>query len=462
MFTDKIASVFNEPDCETNRNKTDAEKKKGCTIKGLTPGAAAGGCAFDGAKIALQPITDVVHLVHGPIACEGNSWDTRNTGSSGPMIYRWGFTTDMSEMDIIHGGEKKLWKAIKEAIARYNPPAVFVYQTCVPALIGDDIETVCKTATERLGVPVVPVMAPGFAGSKNLGNKLGGEALLGHVIGTREPDDVSVCDINVLGEYNVAGEFWLVRPLLERLGIRIRACITGDARYEEVAAAHTANINMMVCSQALMNLARGMRERWGIPYFEGSFYGIQDTSDSLRQIARMLVERGAPADLIDRTEALIEEEERALWAAMDAYRPRLEGKKVLLYTGGVKSWSVVHALKEMGMIVVSTSVRKSTEEDKVRAKEALGDDGETVGAISAPEMYRMFTEGEADIMLSGGRSQFTALKARTAWLDINQERHVGYEGYAGMLNLVQQMDLEVNNPVWEQVRTPAPWDLQEA
>ena len=47
-----------------------------------------------------------------------------------------------------------------------------------------------------------------------------------------------------------------------------------------------------------------MEERWGIPYFEGSFYGVKDTSTSLRTIARMLVERGAPADLIDRTEIL--------------------------------------------------------------------------------------------------------------------------------------------------------------
>ena len=29
-----------------------------------------------------------------------------------------------------------------------------------------------------------------------------------------------------------------------------------------------------------------MQERWGIPYFEGSFYGISDTSDALRTMAR--------------------------------------------------------------------------------------------------------------------------------------------------------------------------------
>ena len=49
----KIAEVFEEPGCEHNQAKSEKERKKGCT-KQLTPGAAAGGCAFDGAKIALQ------------------------------------------------------------------------------------------------------------------------------------------------------------------------------------------------------------------------------------------------------------------------------------------------------------------------------------------------------------------------------------------------------------------------
>jgi nitrogenase molybdenum-cofactor synthesis protein NifE len=77
-----VQNVFNEPGCGKNQGKSDKERKKGCT-KQLQPGAAAGGCAFDGAKIALQPITDVAHLVHGPIACEGNSWDNRGAKSSG-------------------------------------------------------------------------------------------------------------------------------------------------------------------------------------------------------------------------------------------------------------------------------------------------------------------------------------------------------------------------------------------
>ncbi len=455
----KIQQVFDEPACGKNQAKSDKERKKGCS-KQLQPGAAAGGCAFDGAKIALQPITDVAHLVHGPIACEGNSWDNRGAKSSGARLYRTGFTTDINETDVVFGGEKRLFKSIKEILDKYDPPAVFVYQTCVTALIGDDIEAVCKAASAKFGKPVIPVNAPGFVGSKNLGNKLAGEALLDHVIGTEEPAYTTPYDINIIGEYNLAGELWQVKPLLDELGIRILSCISGDARYHEVASSHRARAAMMVCSKAMINVARKMEERYGIPFFEGSFYGISDMSDSLRQIARLLVEKGAPAELTERTEALIRREEARAWERLDPYRERLAGKRVLLITGGVKSWSVVAALQEVGLEIVGTSVKKSTKEDKERIKEIMGDDAHMFDDMTPREMYRMLKEARADIMLSGGRSQFVALKAKMPWLDINQERHHAYAGYEGMVALVREIEKSLYNPIWEQVRTPAPWDAE--
>ncbi len=453
----KIQEVFDEPGCAVNQGKDDKARKKGCT-KQLVPGAAAGGCAFDGAKIALQPLTDVAHLVHGPIACEGNSWDNRGAFSSGSKLYRTGFTSDIGELDVIYGGEKRLFRSVREIIEKYDPPAVFVYQTCVTALIGDDIEAVCKAATQKFGKPVIPVDAPGFVGNKNLGNKLAGEALLDHVIGTVEPERTTLYDINIIGEYNLAGELWQVRPLLDELGIRILACISGDAKYREVAASHRARAAMMVCSKAMINIARKMQERYDIPYFEGSFYGISDMSDALRQIAGLLVQRGAPDELLARTERLIRREEARAFARLREYSARLRGKRVLLITGGVKSWSVVAALQEAGMVVIGSSSKKSTVEDKEKIQALLGDDAHAVDDMTPREIYRLLREARADIMLSGGRSQFIALKARVPWLDINQERHHAYAGYEGMIALVRQIDLSLNSPVWRQVRRPAPWE----
>ncbi len=207
----------------------------------------------------------------------------------------------------------------------------------------------------------------------------------------------------------------------------------------------------------MINIATKMQQRWGIPYFEGSFYGIGDMSDTLRQIAKLLVQQGAPDDLLDRTERLIEVEEARAWQRIAEYKQRLQGKRVLLITGGVKSWSVVAALQEGGMEIVGTSVKKSTKEDKEKIKEIMGDDAHMIDDMTPREMYNMLREARADIMLSGGRSQFVALKARMPWLDINQERHHPYGGYEGMVELVREIDRAIHNPVWQQVRIPAPW-----
>ncbi|MES1022209.1 bifunctional nitrogenase iron-molybdenum cofactor biosynthesis protein NifEN [Gloeocapsa sp. BRSZ] len=448
----KINELLSEPGCEHNHHKH-GQKKKSCQQQ-AQPGAAQGGCAFDGAAIALVPITDAAHLVHGPIACAGNSWGSRGSLSSGSHLYKMGFTTDLSENDIIFGGEKKLYKAILEVQQRYQPAAVFVYSTCVTALIGDDLNAVCETAAQKTGIPVIPVNSPGFIGSKNLGNRVGGEALLEYVIGSAEPEYTTPYDINLIGEYNIAGELWGVLPLLEKVGIRVLAKITGDAKYNEICYAHRAKLNVMICSKALVNVARKLEENYAIPYIEESFYGVDDMNRCLRNIAAKLGDAAMQA----RVEQLIAEETAALDVALAPYRARLKGKRVVLYTGGVKSWSIISAAKDLGMEVVATSTKKSTEEDKARIKELLGKDGIMLEKGNAQELLRTIAQTKADMLIAGGRNQYTALKARIPFLDINQERHHPYAGYVGMIEMARELDEALYSPVWTQVRQSALWE----
>jgi len=450
----KINELLSEPGCEHNHHKH-GQKKKSCQQQ-AQPGAAQGGCAFDGAAIALVPITDAAHLVHGPIACAGNSWGSRGSLSSDSHLYKMGFTTDLSENDIIFGGEKKLYKAILEVQQRYQPAAVFVYSTCVTALIGDDLNAVCEAAAQKTGVPVIPVNSPGFIGSKNLGNRVGGEALLEYVIGSAEPEYTTPYDINLIGEYNIAGELWGVLPLLEKVGVRVLAKITGDAKYNEICYAHRAKLNVIICSKALINVARKLEESYGIPYIEASFYGVDDINRCLRNIAAKLGDAAMQA----RVEQLIAEETAALDVALAPYRARLKGKRVVLYTGGVKSWSIISAAKDLGMEVVATSTKKSTEEDKARIKELLGKDGIMLEKGNAQELLRTIAQTKADMLIAGGRNQYTALKARIPFLDINQERHHPYAGYVGMIEMARELDEALYSPVWAQVRKSAPWEKE--
>jgi len=422
-------------------------------------------CAYDGARVVLMPVTDVIHLVHGPIACAGNSWDNRGARSSGSQLYRRGFTTEMLENDVIFGGEKKLYKAILDLAGRYSEAkAIFVYATCVTAMTGDDVEAVCKAAQEKVPVPVIPVNTPGFIGDKNIGNRLAGEILFKYVIGTAEPETTTEYDINLIGEYNIAGDLWGMQPLFDKLGIRILSCFSGDARFEELRYAHRAKLNIIICSKSLTNLAKKMQKTYGMPYLEESFYGMTDTAKALRDIARELdnIVNGLEKRVMqERVERLLADEEELCRQRIAPFRARLEGKRAVLFTGGVKTWSMVNALRELGVEILAAGTQNSTLEDFYRMKELMHKDARIIEDTSTAGLLAVMAEKMPDLIVAGGKTKFLALKTKTPFLDINHGRSHPYAGYEGMVTFAKQLDMTVNNPIWPVLNAPAPWEKDD-
>jgi nitrogenase molybdenum-cofactor synthesis protein NifE len=443
----KIRELLDENACAHNTSK-----KTSCNAP--TPGATTGGCAFEGAQISLFPYADAAHLVHGPITCLGASWETRATKTSYEErdLTQTGFTTGISVNDVVFGGEEKLSASIDYIMAHYAPQGLFVYATCVTALIGDDIDAVCRHAAGKYGIPVVPVHAPGFVGSKNLGSRLGGEAVLAGLIGTLEPEKTTPFDINLIGEYNVTGDMWQYTPLLEELGIRVLSTLSGDGRIERIRTAHRARLNVIVCAKSLISLTRKMEERYGIPSVSLSFYGKRDTSAGLLAIAEAL----GDAELTCRTKKLIAREETRLEERLAPYRAVFAGKKAVLNTGGNKSWSIASALQDLGIEVVATAVKKATEADREKARQYLGEDGVLMMNPGA-EQARIIDERGVDLLLAGGRSLYTAIKKGIAFADVNQEKKKSYGGYGGLLNLAEDLKNALENPVFRLAGRRAPW-----
>lgn len=444
----KIRELLDESACVHNQNK-----KSACNAP--TPGATTGGCAFEGAQISLFPYADAAHLVHGPMTCVGASWETRLTNTSWPGrdLTQMGFTTGISTNDVVFGGEEKLRQAIDYIVEHYAPEAVFVYSTCVTAMIGDDIDAVCRQAEQTHGIPMVPVHAPGFVGSKNLGSRLAGEAVLTHLVGTLEPETTTPFDINLIGEYNVTGDMWQYTPLLEELGIRVLSTLSGDGRVANIRTAHRAKLNVLVCAKSLISLPRKMQERYDIPFISVSFYGKRDTSAAILAIAEAL----GDAELIERTKKLIAREEDKLDKQLAPYRKVFQGKKAVLNTGGNKSWSIASALQDLGFEVVATSVKKATEADKEKARAYLGEKG-ILMTNPGQEQAKIIDETGAHLLLAGGRSLFTAIKKRIAFADVNQEKKKSYGGYGGLLNLAEDLKNALQNPVFNNVARRAPWE----
>ena len=440
-----IKDLLNESACSHNKDKkSSCDKPK--------PGATSGGCAFEGAQISLFPYADAVHLVHGPDTCLGASWETRATLTSweGENNTPLGYCTNVTTNDIIFGGDKKLNDALNYIMEHKSPTAIFVYETCVTAMIGDNIDFTCKEASERFGIPVVAVHSPGFVGGKNLGSRLAGEAVLDALVGTREPESIHPYGINLIGDYNVTGDMWQYKPILERIGIKIVATLSGDGRIEQIQQAHTAKLNVIVCAKSLITLCRKMQERYGIPYVSVSFYGKRDTSNAIRSIVNAFGDEA----MSEQAEKIILEEEAKLEKRLEPYRPLLAHKKAILNTGGNKSWSIASALQDIGIEVVATSIRKATEEDIAIAKEYVP----ILMKVPANEQAKLIDEHNVDILLAGGRSLYTALKKRVAFVDVNQEKKVSYGAYGGLENLAIDVCAALQNPVFKLAGKAAPWE----
>lgn len=52
-------------------------------------------------------------------------------------------------------------------------------------------------------------------------------------------------------------------------------------------------------------------------------------------------------------------------------------------------------------------MRKATDEDKERVKEIMQTDAHMFDNMSPKEMYRLLKDAEADVLMSGGRSQLS-------------------------------------------------------
>ncbi len=418
-----------------------------CDKKSLAGSVSQRACVFCGSRVVLYPIADAIHLVHGPVGCAAYTWDIRGSLSSGPELHRLSFSTDLREMDVIHGGEKKLYRSLIELIDRHQPKAAFVYSTCIVGIIGDDVDAVCKRVSKEKGIPVLSVHSEGFKGTKKDGYRAACEALL-QLVGTGPVSGIKPFSINILGDFNLAGEVWMIRNYYEKLGIDVVATITGDGRVDQIRRAHGAALNLVQCSGSMNYLAKQMKEKYGIPYLQVSYFGIEDMADALYSVARFFKD----PDLLQRTQELVREEIAAIYPPLLEYRKALAGKKAAIYVGGAfKAFSLVKALRLLDMQTAVVGSQTGSRDDYELLKE-LCDEGTIIVDDSNPlELAGFIKEKQVDLFIGGVKERPIAYKLGIGFCDHNHERKIALAGFAGMLNFAAEVHATVCSPIWKLV-----------
>jgi nitrogenase molybdenum-iron protein alpha chain len=467
------------------------------------------GCCYAGCKgVVLGPIKDALQIVHGPIGCSYYAWGTRRhkgkTVEGQDNYLQYCLSTDMQESDIVFGGEKKLKKAIDEAMDLFHPSTIFICSTCPVGLIGDDINAVAKWTEEKYGIKCISFSCEGYKGvSQSAGHHIANNQLIKFVIGEGDREIKNKFSVNLLGEYNIGGDGWETERILKRIGYELVSTFTGDSTVDDLKNAYQANLSLVQCHRSINYIAEMVETKYGVPWMKVNFIGVNGTIESLRNIAKYFDD----PELTARTEAVIADELELLQDDMEYYKTKLKGKTAALYVGGSRAHHFQLLLKDFGMQTVLAGYEFAHRDDyegrDVLPTIKVDADSKNIESITVeadPEKYHVYLPQETinklkeekllghydglakemedgtyivddlnhfeteeflqllkpDIFFSGIKDKYVAQKGGVLSKQLHSYDYSGpYAGFRGAVNFARDITMGIYTPAWSFVK--APW-----
>ena len=444
-------------------NDPEVEKVSSCVTsnrKSLPGVMTARGCAYAGSKgVVWGPIKDMIHLSHGPVGCGQYSRAGRRNyyvGYTGVNTFgTMNFTSDFQEKDIVFGGDKKLAKILEEMEALFPMnKGISVQSECPVGLIGDDIEAVARKSSEALDKPVVPVRCEGFRGvSQSLGHHIANDAIRDHILDKDiDPGFVSTpYDVAIIGDYNIGGDAWSSRILLEEMGLRVIAQWSGDGTLPEMIRTTKAKLNLLHCYRSMNYISRHMETKYGIPWLEYNFFGPTKIAASLRAIAEHFDD-----NIKEGAEKVIAKYQPMVDSINAKFNPRLKDKKVMLYVGGLRPRHVIGAYEDLGMQVVGTGYEFGHQDDYERTMKEMGDSTLIYDDVTEFELEKFVGKIRPDLVGAGIKEKYVYQKMGIPFRQMHSWDYSGpYHGYDGYAIFARDIDMTINNPCWKNMK--APW-----
>lgn len=344
------------------------KSKKGCLYGTRRNFAQTQGCQLNLSLVILQTIRDAVIIVHGPIGCGGSNMASagssknfqklRDPGARGLI---W-LSTNLDEVDVIKGGEDKLREAILHAEREFRPSAIIIVNSCVPALIGDDIDGLVAQLQNEINAKLVPIHCEGFK-TKIMASAYDAvyHGILRNLVNPQEyyervvPNNLEELKekyrisktVNLLNVSSMsrADEVELIRLIKNlELNVNVMPCY---AHPDDFGSATEAAVSVSICPTHDDYFAEHLKEKYNIPFILRTIpIGIKYTNEWLRDIARFF-------GLEDEVEKIISDETRQLEEALVPFRRILQGKRVIISGGEIRAVATAELLQSLGMEVVA-------------------------------------------------------------------------------------------------------------
>lgn len=213
-----------------------------------------------GVKRAGLSVPGSIMLLVSPGCCGRN---TAALSGSGHYGERFAYLA-LDEADIVTGSHlQRIPEAVCAFVAsrRERPSVVMVCLTCADALLGTDMERVCRKAEAAAGVPVRPCYMYALTRESQRPPM---QAVRETIYGLLQPRKKWARQANLLGFFTPVARDSELFSLLEQAGIRRAAELARCQTYEEFASLAAANFNLVLADEA-MGAALALEKRLGIP-----------------------------------------------------------------------------------------------------------------------------------------------------------------------------------------------------
>jgi nitrogenase molybdenum-iron protein alpha chain len=344
---------------------------QGCLRFNSRKFAQGNGCQLTLALGIVRTFQNVVVIVHGPLGCASNNVGLAGFNKTARVLKGkpaqdviW-IHTNLDERDVIDGGQQKLRDAILYAEKEYRPDVIAIGNSCVPGIIGDDIDPLIDELDGQLSARVVPVHCEGFRSKfvasgydaayhgllKKLVDPPGryGRAIsddVGAALLAAEEDYLKKRTVNLLnvGSTSYGDEVELSR-LLTALGLKVNV-LPLFGNIDEIARMGEAALNISICATHDDYLVGHLKERFGTEYIIDTLpIGIKNTNKWLRAIGKAM-------NLEKETEGLIRLETSQLEEALEPLKAALKNKTVFVGGGETRIFTTAEFYQSLGMRVL--------------------------------------------------------------------------------------------------------------
>ena len=383
-----------------------------------------------GVKRAGLSVPESVMLIVAPGCCG------RNTSfiSSMPEYRNRFFYLEMSEPDLVTGRHlNKIPDAIKEVLeflrdgGKKIPKVVMICITCVDALLGTDMDRVCRKAEDALaggefeGVNVRPCYMYALT-------REGRRPPMVHVRQTiyslLEPMEKDARSVNIIGGFAPLEDTEL-KTYLELAGIRNIRQISTCGTYEEFLKMASANFNIVIDPEARA-AAEDLNKRLNIPYIELTrVYSTDKISSQYKALASV-----AGIDINDSEEKA--EADEAVARLKNAY-PDL--KFNIGECTNANAFELALSLVRMGFKVDEIYATLAPENFVyVKNLALLSPDTKIYCNMEPTMLYYKISQSDADITIGKDARFYCPDTPNVAW---NQDtRPFGYQGVRDLMNKV--------------------------